>query len=268
MNGDSNMTINPYTPIAGSSISGVSSTTESLISGSRVNSAADNPAGLAVVTALTTQINTQDMATRNANDGISMLQTADGATEAIGASLQRMNELSLQATNGTYNASQRQMMNIEFQQNLQSIGQIAETTSFNGNKLLNGDSASMNIALGSDSSSSLTLPNLSSAGLSIDGLDITNPANSALATEGLTAALEQLTTARSEFGAQQNGLSQSINNFETQNINSMASRSQISDTDFAKASAEQARQNILNQSQIAMQSQGTQSKAAVLQLLN
>ncbi|GKT12456.1 MAG: flagellin [Thiomicrorhabdus sp.] len=262
------MTINPYSPIASSSMSGINPTTQSLTTGSRINSAADDAAGLAIITALSTQINSQDMATRNANDGISMLQTADGASESIGASLQRMNELSLQAMNGTYSTSQRQMMNEEFQQNLLSISQIAETTNFNGNKLLNGDAASMDIALGSNSTSSLTLPNFSTAGLSIDALNITNPANAALASEGITAALEQLTTARSEFGAQQNGLSSAIENIGSQNMNTMASRSQISDTDFAKASAEQAKQSILNQSAIAMQSQGMQSKAAVLQLLN
>ena len=262
------MTINPYTPIASNSFSGVNPATESLTSGSRINSAADDAAGLAVVTALTTQVNTQDVATRNANDGISMLQTADGASESINASLQRMNELSIQAMNGTYSASQRQMMNVEFQQNLEGINQIAETTSFNGNKLLNGDSASMDIALGANSNSSLTLPNMTSGGLSIDGLDLSNPANAALASEGITAALEQMSGARAEFGAQQNGLTSSIENISSQNINSMSARSQISDTDFAKASAEQAKQNILNQSAIAMQSQGMQSKAAVLQLLS
>lgn len=267
MSGDSNMTINPYTPIASNYVSGPSQATESLTSGSRINHAADDAAGLAVVTAMTTQINTQDVATRNANDGMSMLQTADGASESIASSLQRMRELSMQAMNGTYTDSQRQMMNMEFQQNLKGISQIAETTSFNGNKILNGDEASMDIALGSDSTSSLTLPNLTSGGLSIDGLDLTNSANAALAAEGITAALEQLTTARSEFGAQQNGLTSAVASIESQNINVMASRSQISDTDFAKASSEQARQNILNQSAIAMQSQGMQSKAAVLQLL-
>jgi len=261
------MTINPYTPIAGNYSSGVNPTTQSLATGSRINGAADDAAGLAVVAGMTSQINAQDMGTRNANDGVSMLQTADGASESIGSSLQRMKELSIQSMNGTYSDSQRQMMNLEFQQNLQGISQIAETTSFNGNKLLNGDSASMEIALGSDSSSSLTLPNLSSAGLSIDGLDLSNPANAALAAEGITAALETLATARGEFGAQQNGLSSAIEGIESQSINVMSSRSQISDTDFAKASSEQAKQNILNQSAIAMQSQGMQSKAAVLQLL-
>lgn len=263
------MAIDAYSPISSSSYStNFSSTTESLTTGLKVNHAADDAAGQAVITGLSTQINTQDMAVRNANDGISLLQTANGATDTISASLQRMNELSIQAMNGTYTTSQRQMMNTEFQQNLQNITQIAETTSFNGNKLLNGDTASVDIALGSDSTSALSLPNLSAGGLSISGLDITNPANAALASEGITAALESLSASQAEFGAQQNGLSRAAENIASQNLNTLATRSQISDTDFARASAEQFRQNVLTQSAIAMQSQGMQSKAAVLQLLN
>jgi flagellin len=244
----------------------LNSVNESLASGSKINRAADNPAAQAIITSLTSQVNSQDMATRNANDGISLLQTADGASNAITESLQRMNELTLQSLNGTMNSSQRSMLNQEFQQNLQSINQTAESSSFNGNNLLNGDAASIDIALG-ETSSSLNLPNLSTDGLSISGLDISNPANASIALQGIGLAVEQIGSARSQFGAQQNGLTSAIDNLQTQNINSMATQSQLSDTDFARAMTEQSRLNILNQSAAAMQSQGTQSKSSVLQLL-
>lgn len=246
--------------------SNLSSTNESLSSGSKINSAADNPAAQAIITALTSQVDTQEMATRNANDGISLLQTADGASASISQSLQRMNELSIQSLNGTLGVSQRSMLNQEFQQNLQSINQISASTSFNGNHLLNGDTATIDIALG-ETTSSLSLPNLSTDGLSITGLDISSPANALLALEGIGLAMEQLGSARSQFGAQQNGLTSTIDNLQNQSLNTMATQSQLSDTDFARAIAEQSRLNILNESAIAMMTQGNQSKSSVLQLL-
>ena len=248
--------------------SNVNSINQSLSSGQRINSASDDPAGLAILSTLNTQINAQDMGVQNANAGVSMLQTADGASDMITQSLQRMNELSLQAMNGTFNTSQRDMLNNEFQQNLQNINQIVESTSFNGQTLLNGDMNSVNIALGADSNSTLTLPTLTTDALSITGLSISDPANASTALAGVSTAIEQLSTSRAEFGAQQNGLTSSIDNIQNQNVASYATKSQLSDTDFAKTIAEQSRQNILNESAIAMQSQGNQSKAAVLQLLS
>ena len=248
--------------------SNLTSVNQSLASGQRINSAADDPAGQAIMTALNSQINAQDIGVQNANMGISMLQTADGASDMVTQSLQRMNELSLQAMNGTLNPSQRDMLNNEFQQNLQNINQIVESTQFNGQTLLNGDTSTVNIALGAESSSTLNLPTLTTDALSITGLSISDPANASTALAGVTTAIEQLSTARAEFGAQQNGLTSSVENLQSQNIASYATQSQLSDTDFAKAIAEQSRQNILNESAIAMQSQGNQSKAAVLQLLS
>ena len=248
--------------------SNLSSINQTLSSGQRINSASDDPAGLAILSSLNTQISAQDMGVQNANAGISMLQTADGASDRITQSLQRMNELSLQAMNGTLNASQRDMLNGEFQQNLQNINQIVESTRFNGQTLLNGELNSVNIALGAESNSTLTLPTLTTDALSITGLNISDPANASTALASVTTAIEQLSTSRAEFGAQQNGLTSSIDNIQSQNVASYATKSQLSDTDFAKAIAEQSRQNILNESAIAMQSQGNQSKAAVLQLLS
>ncbi|VAW44235.1 Flagellin protein FlaA [hydrothermal vent metagenome] len=248
--------------------SSLTSVNQSMASGQRINSTADDPSGQAIINALSAQLNAQDMGVRNANDGVSMLQTADGASDMVTQSLQRMSELSLQAINGTLNTSQRGVLNNEFQQSLQTINQIVESTRFNGQTLLNGDMSSVNIALGSESNSTLTLPTLTTDALSITGLSIADPVNASTALAGVASAIEQLGTSRAEFGAQQNSLISSIDNLQNQNIASYATKSQISDTDFAKAIAEQSRQNILNESAIAMQSQGNQSKATVLQLLN
>lgn len=244
----------------------LNSINESLASGSKINRSSDNPAAQAIITVLTSQVDTQDMATRNANNGISLLQTADSASSSITDSLQRMNELSLQSMNGTLNPSQRSLLNQEFQQNLQSINLVSDSTNFNGNNLLNGDTATVDIALG-ETNSSLNLPNLSTDALSITGLDISNPATASLAQAGIGLAIEQVGSARSQFGAQQNGLTSAIDNLQNQSLNTLATQSQLSDTDFARASAEQSRLNILNESTIAMMSQGTQSKSSVLRLL-
>ena len=262
------MAITGYSPISSSLYTpNIDSVAQTLTSGQRINQSADDAAGQAIVTSLSSQINTQDMATRNASDGISLLQTADGASESITASLQRMNELAIQASNGTLNDSQRNVLNQEFQQNLQGINQIAENTSFNNQNLLNGENSSLNIALG-ETGSQINLPNLTSDGLAISGLDISNPANAATALGGLSSAIEQLSTSRSEFGAQQNGLTSAVDNMQNQNINAYAARSQINDTDFARSLTEQVRLNVQQDSAIAMQAQGNQSRASVLQLLN
>ena len=163
------MAITGYSSISSSLYSSnIDSVAQTLTSGQRINQSADDVAGQAIITSLSSRINTQDMATRNANDGISLLQTADGASESITASLQRMNELAIQASNGTLNDSQRNALNQEFQQNLQGINQIAENTSFNNQNLLNGENSSLNIALG-ESGSQINLPNLTSDGLAISG---------------------------------------------------------------------------------------------------
>lgn len=245
----------------------VNSTNQALTSGSRINTAADNASGAAVVNALTTQINGQDIASRNAVDGISLLQTADGASTIITERLQRMNELALQASNGTLNDAQRSILNQEFQQNLAGINEIAQGTSFNQQTLLNGELNTLDIALG-ETSATLNLPNLSSDGLGLSGLSIDNPSNAATVLQGLGNALQSVNQTRSEFGAQQNGLLAQYDNLQSQNVNAQASRSQINDTDYAQAVSEQVRQNILTDAQIAMQSQSNQNRASVLQLLN
>ncbi len=257
------ITSNPYTQ-------SVEQVNRSMASGSQINRSADNPAGQAIVEALTTQINTQDVAVRNANDGIGLLQTASAGAQNISDNLLRLNELAIQAQNGTLNAQQRNILNTEFQQNLESINGVANNTSFNGLNLLNADNSSVDIALGdsgSDSNNTLNLADLTTDALGLSGLDISDPNNAAIALQGIQLASEQLLDSQSQFGAQQNGLSASIENINNQNLNTLSARSQLSDTDFARAVTEQARQTILNESSVAMQAQSNQSRGSVLQLL-
>ena len=260
INGYSSISTNMYTP-------NVSQATQSLASGQRINQSADDAAGQAIVTALSTQINTQDIGVQNANTGLSLLQTADSASGSINSFLQRMSELAVQASNGTLNDSQRNSLNQEFQQNLEGINQVAESTSFNGQNLLNGDNNNLNIALG-DSNTELNLPTLTSDGLAVSGLDISSSAGAANSIQTLSTAIEQLGGQRAEFGSQQSGLSSYIENAQGQNINNFSARSQINDTNYAQALTEQVKENVLQDSNIAMQAQTNHSRASVLQLLN
>ncbi|WP_028486099.1 flagellin N-terminal helical domain-containing protein [Thiomicrorhabdus chilensis] len=260
------MAIESFGPIPSSAYTSNLTSASSLTSGMRINQSADDPAGQAIVSNLNTQIDTQDMASRNANDGLSLLQTADAGSQGINDSLLRMNELALQAQNGTYTTEQRAMLNQEFQQNLETIGNLANSTNFNGQNLLNADTASIEIALG-ESNNTLSLPNLTPDSLGLTGLDISDPANASLALQGLNLANQQLMDSRSQFGAQQNGLTAALENIGNQNLNTLSTRSQISDTDFARAITEQVRQSILNESSAVMQAQNNQSRGNVLQLL-
>lgn len=240
---------------------------QQLTSGSRINQAADDPAGQAIVSAYTSQIREQDVAIRNANDGIGLLQTANGASSNIVDQIQRLSELSLQAQNGTLNDAQRNILNTEFQQGLESIQQIAGTTSFNGTNLLDGSYSSLSIALG-ESATDINLPDLTTSTLGLNGLSIDSTGNATTTLDQLNAALETINQGQAQFGAQQNTLVASINNIAETNLNTIATRSQIDDADMARAYSEQVRQQVLDNASVALQSQRNQQQENTLQLLS
>jgi flagellin len=246
---------------------GINPSQSALASGKQINTAADNPAGMAIVNAMNTQVLAQSVSMRNANDGIGLLQTADGASQSFTVNMQRMYDLSLQAANGTLNPAQRNHLNTEFQQNLKELDRIAATTQFNGMNLLNGEFSAIQIALG-DSQSALSLPNLQPNALGLSNLDITNPANAGLAMQALQTAGEFMGEVRAQFGAQQNGLLSAFNNMSNTQINTVGARSQIEDTDIAKAASDKARDDVLNRAAIMMLSIGNQERSNTLQLLN
>lgn len=216
---------------------------------------------------MSTEIIAQSAGMRNANDGISLLQTADGAARGMTNSIQRMYELSVQSMNGTLNDSQRNMLNTEFQQNLQEINRTATTTKFNDISLLDGQNPDINIALGDSSKSTLNMPTLTSDALGLTGMDITNTANAGSAMEALLNATKLLSNSQAEFGAQQNSLYSAVSSMAISEQNSYSARSQIMDTNMASASTDKARNDVLMQASIMMQAQGNQDKSNVLQLL-
>lgn len=259
MNVDSINSVAAYNPY--------NSVNQSMASGKQINNAADDPAGLAVATGMNSQILEQSMGMRNANDGISMLQTADGTARGMTVSVQRMYELSVQSMSGTLNASQRNILNMEFQQNLQEMNRMASTTQFNGMNLFDGSNSDINIALGG-SNNNVNLPNLTASALGIDSLDISDMSNAGLAMEALMQAQDTLSSTQAEFGAQQNRMYSAVSNMAINEQNTQASMSQIMDTDYARAATERARNDVLAQAGLMMQAQGNQDRANVLQLIN
>ena len=244
---------------------------ERLTSGLRINKAADDAAGLAVVTGMTTQIKGTDMAIRNANDGISVLQTMDGATEEIVDMLQRMRELGIQALNGSYNNENRSQMNEEFSQLRNEIDRIANTTKFNETELMDGTNASVVIHAGWETgvNNKITIStfDFNSAALSVAGDAISTVTTASAAIGAIDSDLSNINTIRAKWGALQNRLESTVSNLNNINENMMASRSRIQDTDFAKESANLARTQVLQQAGMSMLSQANQQSQQVLQLL-
>ncbi|BBP43120.1 flagellin [Thiosulfativibrio zosterae] len=282
-----------------------STSMERLTSGLRINRAADDAAGLAVAIGMTTQIRGTDMAIRNANDGIGMLQTLDGATEEVMNMLQRMRELSIQSMNGTYNMDNRQQMDAEVTQLQKEIQRVADTTKFNGMNIMNASSfgsaavaasfattsagalsvavsnaSAMKIHAGWEGSSAnkIGIPLLNFSTLSAlttaGNLYATGMSSFASATTKATEALKVFDTGlsvlknmRANWGALQNRLESTVSNLQNVNENIQASRSRILDTDFAKESANLARTQVLQQAGMSMLSQANQQSQQVMSLL-
>ncbi|MCF6345038.1 MAG: flagellin FliC [Thiomicrorhabdus sp.] len=243
---------------------------ERLTSGLRINSAADDAAGLAVATNMTTQIMGTDMAVRNANDGISMAQTIDGASEEMTNMMQRQRELAIQSLNGTYTAENRGAMDAEFNALSSEIDRIATTTKFNGVEIMD-TATSTNLQVGweatADDIIQLTTIGGGAIATAVALLGVDSTSNAALAIAGLDTQLSTLSTARSGVGAVQNRLEYTVSNLQNLSENTSAARSGIQDADFAKESANLARDQVLQQAGMSMLSQANQSSQNVLALL-
>ncbi len=243
---------------------------ERLTSGLRINSAADDAAGLAVTTSMTTQIMGTDMAIRNTNDGISLAQTIDGASEEMVNMMQRQRELAIQSLNDTYSSANRIAMNAEFDALSAELTRIASTTKFNGVAVMN-TAAQVNIHVGWEDNAADSIVVTAIAGSAIatavTALGVDTSANAALAVAGLNGQISVLSTARSGVGAVQNRLEYTVANLQNISENINASRSAIQDTDFAKESADLARTQVLQQAGMSMLSQANQASQNVMQLL-
>ncbi|MCF6253225.1 MAG: flagellin FliC [Thiomicrorhabdus sp.] len=243
---------------------------ERLTSGLRINSAADDAAGLAVTTSMTTQIMGTDMAIRNSNDGISLAQTIDGASEEMTNMMQRQRELAIQSLNGTYTSANRTAMDAEFNALSAELTRIATTTKFNGVAVMS-TAVSTNLQVGweDNAADSINITTIAGAGIAsaVTALGVDTAANAASAITGLNGQLSVLSTARSGVGAVQNRLEYAVSNLQNVSENTSAARSGIQDADFAKESANLARDQVLQQAGMSMLSQANQNSQNVLSLL-
>jgi flagellin len=243
---------------------------ERLTSGLRINSAADDAAGLAVATSMTTQIMGTDMAVRNTNDGISMAQTIDGAAEEMTNMMQRQRELAIQSLNGTYSQDNRDAMDDEYIALSGELSRISSTTKFNGVAVM-GTSAATSIHVGWENGASDSINIYAIGGSSIatavSAQTVASATGAASAIVVLDLQLTALSTARSGVGAVQNRLEHTVTNLQNISENTSAARSNIQDADFAKESADLARTQVLQQAGMSMLSQANQASQNVLQLL-
>jgi flagellin len=253
---------------------------EQLSTGKRINGAKDDAAGLAIASRMNQQVKSMNQAIRNAGDAISMIQTAEGATNGITNMLQRMSELAVQAANSTYSDEQRGFLNTEFQQLKSEIIRIAGTHEWNGLKVLNGAGGVTKLKLdfqvgaAVDQVISIEIPNFGKTGNITDGvtsdaaalkIDTLTGANSAIT--AISTALDKVSDTRSLMGAVMNRLEHVIDNLTNVSMNTEASRSQIQDADYAAASTELARTQIMQQAATAVLAQANTSQQTVLKLL-
>jgi len=262
----------------------VSGNLEKLSTGLRINRASDDAAGLAISENLRSQVKGTSQAKKNAQDGISLLNIAEGAANEISSVLQRMRELAIQSATDTLTDTERSFTNQEFKQLSQEIDRIATVTNFNGQKLLTNDSSAPRFGGGTTGSTlwidandqygtdsiTVTIDTLSTdsnGGLSIADSVLASQSTAASAITALDGAIGSVNEMRSNLGAWVNRLESTINNLTVSNTNQQAAESQIRDVDFAYESSQFAKNQILTQSATAMLSQANQTSQGVLALI-
>ncbi len=244
-----------------------------LSSGLRINSAKDDAAGLAISDRMTSQIRGLNQAVRNANDGISLAQTAEGALQETTNILQRMRELAVQAANDTNTTNDRASLNAEFSQLVSEINRISTDTKFNGKVLLGGSfSTAANAAVfqvGADAGQtiSVTIAGANAAKLSVNGIGVTTRASASNAITKIDSAIKTVDTIRGNLGAVQNRFESTISNLQNVSENLAAARSRILDADIAQETSAMIRNNILQQAGVSILAQANQSPQLALSLL-
>lgn len=252
----------------------LSTSMERLSSGLRVNSAKDDAAGLAISNRMTSQIRGMTVATRNANDGISLAQTAESAMGTMTETMQRMRDLAVQSSNDAgVTAEDRNKLNEEFGQLNKELTRIITNTEFNGKKIISGSLASgLKVQVGantaSDNQIAISIANLASTIASVTSATVGSTASNALtAITALDNAIRSIDTSRAKLGAIQNRFTTTISNLNSSIENQSAARSRITDTDFAAETANLSRNQILQQAGTAMLAQANQGGQSVLSLL-
>lgn len=265
--------------------SGVSQSLQRLSSGSRINSAADDAAGLTISTSLTAQTNGAATATTNTQSGVNLLQTADGALSVIQTNLQRIRDLSVQAANGTYGTAERAAIQSEVEQRVNEISRIANSSTFNTIHLLNGSNTTLTLQIGANhiagnaSLNTLTIgAPLTSATATALGLRTAGDVgklSTYFASTGAAAsyiskvdnAISTVSSRRTTIGALQNRLTSNVQNLQVTQENLAASNSSISDTDIATEASNLTKNQILQQASVSLLAQANQQPSVALSLI-
>jgi len=243
-------------------------------SGSRISKSADDAAGLAISEKLKGQIRSNNQAKRNANDGISLVQTAEGGLNEISNMLTRLRELSIQAASDTVGDTERSFSDMEYQNLKQEIERISQVTEFNGQKLLSGQGDKMDFQIGSNNdefqdriSYDVASANASTGSLGIDAISVASKEGAQSSLEALDRASELVSGQRASIGALQNRLLATSNNLDVTVENLSAANSRIRDVDYAKISAENAKNQILTQAGTSVLAQANASGQNALRLI-
>lgn len=243
-----------------------------LSTGLRISTAADDAAGLAISERLRSQVRSLEQAKRNANDGISLVQTAEGALNEVSSILTRLRELAVQSANGSVSSQDKDTLDNEFQSLVSEINRIGQSTEFNGIKLLDGSSTSVSFQVGFGTQTgidtlSVSLAATLSSDLSLNSLDIGSGGSYTSAIDAIDNAINSVSSLRGSLGAVQNRLGSTINNLAVQVENLSAAESRIRDVDVAYETAQLTRNSILQQASISMLAQANAQPQSALSLL-
>lgn len=254
------------------STSGVAATMQRLSTGLRINSAADDAAGLAIASRLTSQVGGYAAAQRNANDGVSLVQAGAGALEEQGSLLARLRELAVQSTNGTLGQVERSYLDREAQQLTAEVDRIARTTEFNGAKLLDGSGGGATfqvgiVAGGGEEAVSVKFGDATAQGLGIAGMRLDTPAGARQAIEAIDGAVASLSTSRSAAGAAMTRLQSAWEGAASARVSASEARARIQDSDVAAEASARATSLIRQQAGTAMLAQANKLPDALLALL-
>ncbi len=249
----------------------LSKTFARLSSGYRINDASDDAAGLGISKSMNAQVRSYAVAERNANDAISMVQTADGGADQIHELLTRMRDLAVQASNGSLAANDYTNLDAEFQASLSEIDRIATATQFNGINLLSGAAAGRDfqVGIGTATTDRITV-NFGGADatrLAVNGTAVTTFTNAQAAITALDAGIQSLSGVRGQFGAAMNRVNVAVASLQSMQTNTAASLSRIRDTDVAKEAANLSRYQVLSQAGASVLAQANQSSQVALSLL-
>ena len=253
--------------------SSMSRSMERLSSGLRINRAADDAAGLAVSEVMRSNIRGQQVATRNAQDGVSLVQVADGALGNLGDMLQRIRDLAVQASNGTLTDAQRSNLDAEVQQVLTEVNRVGTDTDFNGIKILAGSvstaasAVTLQVGAAAGQTIAFTIGTVSTSDLGVSGIAVSSAASASAAIASIDAAISTVTTNRANLGATQNRLEQTIARLGLMAENMQAAESRVRDADMAQEMIKFTKAQVLQQSGMSMLAQANQAPQSVLSLL-